>query len=77
MPPEPILVNAALGGMGLLLVGALVLLLGLRDKVIKLYTTVIDPEIGVVAVLKEFREEVREEFKGVKTRVSALERRRG
>lgn len=77
MPPEPLLVNAALGGMGLLLITALGVLWHLNSKMTELYGVVAHPELGIVKVLTDLREEMREEFKELKERVTLLERRRG
>lgn len=79
MPAEPIVVNAALAGMGMLLVAALGILWHLHAKFTELLGIITHPELGIVAMLKAVREEVKEvrgEVREVVERVGALERRR-
>lgn len=78
MPTDnTILTNAALAGIGILLVTALGVLWHLHSKMTELYGIVAHPELGIVKVLTDLRDEMREEFKAIKERVGSLERRRG
>lgn len=70
MPQDTIIVNAALGVMGLLLLAALGSLWHLNLKVTEMAGVLSNEDFGVVAILKELRKDVRE----LTERVSELER---
>lgn len=70
---EPILLNAGLAVMGLLLLAALGVLWRLQLKVIEMHGILSNEEFGVVTILKELQKEVER----LTERVGLLERRRG
>lgn len=51
-PSEPILVNAALAGIGLLTVWSVHTLVGVRDKVNDMYLLLTNEDVGVLTRLK-------------------------